>query len=177
MIVLRFELVVGPPEQVVLLPGFGARLARRPSRATLSRPPAGHRRVLGSPPASRTSGGKTWASRYKSASAFASRSTPSCALPELLPDDDRGEAEQHGVDHADDRVDEPATSLWRARTSGPTARRTSSAPPTASAGNTTNEEKDPEPRLDARHGDSSWAGLQRIGAPMRSRGVWQNPAR
>jgi hypothetical protein len=28
-------------------------------------------------------------------------------VPELLPNDERREAEQHGVDHADDRINEP----------------------------------------------------------------------
>lgn len=106
MVVRWLEFVVGPPESVKRIPGLGARFAR------------GHRwpLLLNNQPGIR-------AHVELDCVANLWRKTPGVAIQVhericlllnallrilvLLPDDDRSEAEQHGEDDADDRVNEP----------------------------------------------------------------------
>ena len=105
MIVLRHELVVGPPEQVVCVPGLGTPLARGHGGPLLLHHQSD---IVAQPgldvPADRS--GKHLGVAVQVGQRVRFQLGAFLRPSELLPHYDRGEAKQHGVEHADDRVDE-----------------------------------------------------------------------
>ena len=76
-------------------------------------------------------------------------------FPELLPDDERAEAEQHGVDHADHGVNEARDVVVAREDLRPHGAANQQRAGDGERGHHDHEEQGPEQRLEDRHGRGS----------------------